>query len=520
VLCHEFAWFILAAVRTPIVTKMRGGMSELMGTVLKAFFIPHDLRMGALVKHKESYVMIFCAFGIKVADEDAHHKTWLCKGASGTKPCMLCVNVVARSSMLHLHDDSGSLVPSTCIDVNKFAQHSDKSLRRVVKNLSEEVLVMSKGDFAIQQQLCGFVHNAHNMLLDPELDTIVKPASCVMWDWMHCYVVNGIWNRDLHLLLWQLPKQAWANLHEFLQLWTWPSALSASTGRDAFAPKRRKAAKDADHFKCSASEALSLSPVIAKWVKDVTQPAGQAPEACRSFLMVDKVLRILQTVTQGILPERVEHWSNVLAAAVHAHGAAYKAAHGEEAMLPKMHYAMHLSGMLLRQGMLLSCFVHERKHKLVKRYANTAMNTQRLEMSIMREVMLQHIHDLQHPGALGQGVHLDRPLRSRSALKVLSEHFPHARDVRISAKCTIHGLPCKRGDAVAFDCEELGDGVGQLWLHASVDGEHLSCISIWPATDAKAGKYMVESNPQFMPSNCIVAVVVYCKSGDTATVIF
>lgn len=35
---------------------------------------------------------------------------------------------------------------------------------------------------------------------------------------------------------------------------------------------------------------------------------------------------------------------------------------------PKHHYGLHLPGQLARCGVLLSCFVHERKHRLVVKY--------------------------------------------------------------------------------------------------------------------------------------------------------
>ena len=38
-------------------------------------------------------------------------------------------------------------------------------------------------------------------------------------------------------------------------------------------------------------------------------------------------------------------------------------------MTPKFHWLIHLPRHLARWGCLLSCFVHERKHRMVKRYS-------------------------------------------------------------------------------------------------------------------------------------------------------
>ena len=44
--------------------------------------------------------------------------------------------------------------------------------------------------------------------------------------------------------------------------------------------------------------------------------------------------------------------------------------YGEIEMHPKHHYMLHLPQMLWQHGVLIACFVHEWKHKEIKRYAN------------------------------------------------------------------------------------------------------------------------------------------------------
>ena len=39
-------------------------------------------------------------------------------------------------------------------------------------------------------------------------------------------------------------------------------------------------------------------------------------------------------------------------------------------MVPKAHYALHMGEQLKAHGLLLTCFVHERRHKECKRFAN------------------------------------------------------------------------------------------------------------------------------------------------------
>lgn len=46
---------------------------------------------------------------------------------------------------------------------------------------------------------------------------------------------------------------------------------------------------------------------------------------------------------------------------------ALQACHGDQHVLPKHHLAMHLAMQLQRHGALWTCFVHERRHKILKR---------------------------------------------------------------------------------------------------------------------------------------------------------
>ena len=50
------------------------------------------------------------------------------------------------------------------------------------------------------------------------------------------------------------------------------------------------------------------------------------------------------------------------------HADLYKAAWGREYMRPKHHYMLHLPGMYENLGGLISCLVHERKHRTLKKY--------------------------------------------------------------------------------------------------------------------------------------------------------
>ena len=66
----------------------------------------------------------------------------------------------------------------------------------------------------------------------------------------------------------------------------------------------------------------------------------------------------------------------------------------------KYHWLVHLPKHLARSGFLPSCRVHERKHRVVKRYANDVANTVAYEKSAFGEVLCHNLADLEASDAL------------------------------------------------------------------------------------------------------------------------
>jgi hypothetical protein len=81
--------------------------------------------------------------------------------------------------------------------------------------------------------------------------------------------------------------------------------------------------------------------------------------------------------------------------AIASHLEQYKQVYGEVAFIPKCHYTLHLPDMFQRHGFLVSCWVHERKHKEIKRYGNALDNTHdNYELSIIENSLFVHFEAL------------------------------------------------------------------------------------------------------------------------------
>ena len=116
-------------------------------------------------------------------------------------------------------------------------------------------------------------------------------------------------------------------------------------------------------FSASASESLTIYPALRCYLQllDVDHPA------CASFLALCSVLdEVARTMRRDPDPDAVEQL-------VAQHLQLFVKARGPEAVAPKHHFMQDIGHMSRRQ-MLLNCFVHERRHKEVKRHANNLHN--------------------------------------------------------------------------------------------------------------------------------------------------
>ena len=108
---------------------------------------------------------------------------------------------------------------------------------------------------------------------------------------------QGVIQRSIWLLLSQLDM--WDQLDQFLQLWTLPKAMAkAGNLHDLFQANRNKFYKENSKFKCTASEAIGLSTMLACLVNTICVPAAAHLEA----------LEMLQATQLGqVQPPMLQH---------------------------------------------------------------------------------------------------------------------------------------------------------------------------------------------------------------------
>ena len=418
--------------------------------------------------------MIFGRISVLLGDEGALKEILEMKGASGTKFCCMCANLVDHKSGLAECDHTNNLVSSTELDWGKISFHTDETIKGILSFLGEREATVNMEEFKRLQQFTGFNLSRNGVLLSKLLD--LKPSSMVMYDWMHTYVSSGLWNLEIQLLAEALHSCGVSldMLHEDLQAYHWPSHIKncSKSGQNLFALCQK------DDIKCSASEALSVYSVvthIALERRGLGELEG-AKHAVDSYLCLSRALDLLV----NIKTRRTK--ATALRDAIFSHLRTFQTAYGTTHWLPKYHYSGHLAYMYSAHKILIACFTLERKHKVIKRFGGQNPNTwAKWEHSLVMDVLRIELDDLtknlEQPWSGG----LCNPSSATDvAASVLQDAVGGSRDeVQVASQCYYApGALCSARDVVLFT---LGGQrhVGQVHFFATVGGDNFACVRVW-----------------------------------------
>ena len=102
-----------------------------------------------------------------------------------------------------------------------------------------------------------------------------------------------------------------------------------------------------DHFKCGASEGLSLYPLFAIFLVVYVVSTGVCEEQMASYMALADVLDLLSSCRLSLV-DPVE-----LQQAIQAHLVLFTKAYDHLGVKPKTHFSIHLAEQLMRFGTLI-----------------------------------------------------------------------------------------------------------------------------------------------------------------------
>ena len=158
----------------------------------------------------------------------------------------------------------------------------------------------------------------------------------VMYDWFHIYLVHGVANMEIGLLVYKMSVHGFdlEDLNCFTNNFTWPAQFRGGAPRDVFSSRNGDGP-----LKCSGSETLNARTVLRVYILlFVWETAGlDLKKCCVSFLKLCSVLDLLQSIARGVSVDHLE-----LEQCVVAHLESFKDAHGHDILDPQVPYGTSL----------------------------------------------------------------------------------------------------------------------------------------------------------------------------------
>ena len=510
-LSSESMWFPLTVLRSNVCQKL-GGLTVLLKYMLRTFVQPHDCRAGIHVRPCNQPHIVFGRLGVLVADESAIKHSMENKGASGSLFCVRCTNIIGHKNAVA--DYSSDFVLSTCVDSAQFRLHTNSSTRQLLEYLRDAEQNMSCAAFSKLQTSVGFNFKSSGLLMDDMIGYDIPET--IMFDWFHIYLVHGVCNIECGLVLGGLRDAGFpeSRVTEFMQSFNWPAQTAGSSPKNILQAARDKKTSP---LKASASELLNFVPLLRLFVLLFVCGHVDSDTECKvhSFLLLVQVLDLLQIVARGGSTTAPE-----LGAAIRRHLECHLKVHGDESWIPKMHMSMHLPEFLQRFGTLISCFVHERKHKLIKRFASQKQDTaKKYEESLLQDIMAVQLKALKQDMPSTE-VRLLHKTKATKKLHELMRETLQCHGECFHALSAVHGggFECSRGDVVEFSY--MGTrSVGRIQFHAEMMDRPMTCIVPWSHVHGWAYTVTESAQPVLVDTGAISGCCLWSQKDASALVI-
>lgn len=366
-LSQEQAWLLGLAKRSAQVNDLEASISQVTAILLDHIFnnsLVDASTTGFVIKDQNGTPFkIYLTLGMLLQDGAAHRQVWSLKGDAGSKFCLFCSNLYTEKSGIIAEDQEEILVANSW-SLQQVKQATDEDVLSCARRLAEKKNSLSKSDFELWQQAVGMTWNPYSLLQKQSLQRHLKPTLQFVHDYMHCFLVTGIFQTVMFLTLKGLHDALETDIYNSVatcvNLWKLPAGKAADLA-SFFSKKRQKANALAKTFKCTASEALALGPVFAYYLLTMMVPLNVCSKQCLCMLALIDLIEMLQLVPLDLItPATLQQACEKFVALCLEAG--YK-----EYMHTKFHWALHFPQHLAKHRLLPSCFVQERKHKMIKR---------------------------------------------------------------------------------------------------------------------------------------------------------
>ena len=428
-------WWTAAVFRTEVCKHLPGGISRVMKILLRSQLL-HEANglatVGLPIQTNAGIVLLRARFDQLIADGDGWKQIIEAKGASGLRCCPKCTNVWAMDSGM---TDGKSQVDIACSDASAFVLHTAESLKQVIAQLfkaqSEKHIRGGKTRLGKLEKVAGFAPTRHGIWSDPELVEYLDLPGCVLIDWAHCALSEGVFSHELVVFVGSLPEDDKTQLHDFLLDWKVPANLS----RRSFYKLRRFLidGRMSGLDRPSSSECLDFVASLGAWLTLQECASRPLTSSGHRLLRLCNLIASIQVAKFGVGPNErhgrlqiTQLWES------------WKSTLPTSSTIPKSHWLSHVSSY---KSILVDTFIVERLHRRAKLFSSNVKNTHRFEKTVV-EMVFGHqckadIVDRSFAGPLGH------PGSGQALWKT----------------CVVEGIPFGVGGFVRF-AGEVGQIVG------------------------------------------------------------
>ena len=360
-------WFYFAAFPVNLIGDVTDGYSYLFARMVEIFLEKEEpVNFTTGFPCLSSGGMFLCKgnFEAVLSDEKSITALWSLRGASGTKPCCFCQNVVGHMTRDKVEDNAW-LVHYSCSSPRRFAKHTSSTFTEMRDKL--ENVSGNKQNCQKLGQVYGLTFKSTGILWHPTLRDKVCPVRQTVYDWMHILVASGgVCQYECNEYVKVLKEQG-----------ILPGQLDAFATQVTFPKKHQRLPKkffqervnweDNTVLKAFAGETLLVVDTLVLSNRIVLEPLGVLQDHRECLELVASILGIL---SGGTAAHQFQH---ELKQKIARHNKLFDKLYSECAK-PKFHWLFHVPENIGKIGRSLACFNPERKHRCAKTVAAFVRN--------------------------------------------------------------------------------------------------------------------------------------------------
>ena len=442
----EDAWVTVCCVRSSVVQQLAGHMSQLIKQLLLSIFRSpwaevesHGILLQEPPSSAKQHSRFRCCLSFFIQDGAAHKYVWSVKGDSGSRFCCLCKNVFSTSDQEEGISEVSKFVSASRLDLATsqeiFSSWDRMAARQACSNQQQ---------WKLWQQAAGISFSPEAMLACLQLRSVVDPVKQFVHDWMHCLCSNGIISLGIFFILEEM--DCWKEFGNYSSCWALPASFGNIKVAPLFEAKRVEKHKRSMKFNSTASELLTVLPILVHFCQNVCKEACIKQVECLASLLY--LVELLQsTWYTSISWQQIQHAAEeVLRLWIQAGW--------RDNMMKKHHWLLHLSSAFKQHGMIVNCFCMERKNKTLSRFSNPVQNTAYFEQAVMEDVVGHELLKLSKANVFLPSYVLEKPTALPAKLLWIAQQIwplgMLSQDFAASKAARLKFGSCSAGDVVLY----------------------------------------------------------------------